>query len=183
MLLKNRILIILFILSIFLINCYKEKKTNRNNFLLLSSSFNSKNILKKKHLGRDLNGSNISIDLKWENPPLNTKFFALIMFDNNPFSNKFIYWAILNIPNNINNIKKNSSLVKMPINCIELNNFYGYKGYGGPNFENSEIVVELFAINNKITEINEIEFYTYQDIINIIEKYIIAKTSITGRIK
>ncbi len=173
-------LIILFLLFI-LFNCDKEKNENKNIFFISSSSFDKKGFLKKKHLGRNLNGNNISIDLNWKMPPLNTKYFAVIMFDNNIFSNKFIYWAILNIPSNINHIKENSSLLKMP-NCIELNNSYGYKGYAGPVI-NSEIIIELFALNDKISEINEFAFYTYQELTNIIEKYTISKASFIGRIK
>lgn len=105
-----------------------------NKFTLTSKSFEDGKAIPTKHATTGVTGGkNISIPLRWENAPQGTKSFAISIIDLHPIANNWVHWFVINIPPNISSIEEGASKTeKMPKGCKELNNTFGWLGYGGP---------------------------------------------------
>ncbi len=80
-------------------------------------------------------GGNTSPHLSWSNPPEGTKSFALMVFDRDaPTGSGWWHWQVVNIPANITELSTGagaSDNSKMPTGSAQIENDYGYKGFGG----------------------------------------------------
>ncbi|MCD8025209.1 MAG: YbhB/YbcL family Raf kinase inhibitor-like protein [Candidatus Gastranaerophilales bacterium] len=75
-------------------------------------------------------GKNISPDLKWENAPLNTKEFALIVHDPDaPVPNGWYHWIVLKIPATVTSFSKGIK-ISSPMREAKTS-FTDVFGYGG----------------------------------------------------
>lgn len=72
---------------------------------LFSKSFNDGDHIPRKYTGQ---GEDINPHLHWENPPKNTKSYALIVDDPDAPSGTFTHWLVKNIPETCKEIKENS---------------------------------------------------------------------------
>lgn len=121
------------LLSILLVSNFLSGQEQRKTFSLISKSFKNNGRMPAVLATEKVKGGkNISPALKWENAPEGTKSFALICIDMNPIARRWIHWMVVNIPVNVNSIAANASSDKMPAGCVELENSYGYEGWGGP---------------------------------------------------
>ncbi len=77
-------------------------------------------------------GQNISPSLSWSSPPRGTKSLALLCLDLHPVARRWIHWLAINLPGNVNHLPRNASGRAMPAGCRELNNSFGFPGWGGP---------------------------------------------------
>jgi phosphatidylethanolamine-binding protein (PEBP) family uncharacterized protein len=76
------------------------------NLFFESYSFNSGDTIPVKFVCKKiLGGKNISIPIEWSGAPSGTKSFAIFMYDLNPVARNFVHWSVINIPNNINQLK------------------------------------------------------------------------------
>lgn len=102
------------------------------NFKITTNAFKNGDVLPMEQVlnAHGCTGGNISPDLKWENPPVNTKEFALIVHDPDaPVLNGWYHWIVLNIPSNILSFKKG---IKIEAPMKETGtSFTDVKGYGG----------------------------------------------------
>jgi len=105
-----------------------------DRFVLTSPAFEDGKAIPTKYAHRGVTGGqNISIPLRWMNPPDGTKSFALALIDLHPIANKWVHWLVINIPPDTYEIVEGASMTgKMPAGCTELINSFGEKGYGGP---------------------------------------------------
>ena len=90
----------------------------------MSNDFKHNEKMDKKFSFR---ADNISPHLKWEDPPSQTKSFALSCNDPDAPVGDWIHWLVFNISADINEIPQGG-----PIPGIEVKNDYGKVGYGGP---------------------------------------------------
>ena len=104
------------------------------NFIVHDFSNNS-NMINKKYICKNHNGSNISPKISWNNIK-NTKSYALILEDPDAPSGNFIHWYIPYISPEINQIdslnnksNKNNFITGRIIQC---KNSLGEIGYHGP---------------------------------------------------
>ena len=85
----------------------------------------------------DCGGSNISPQLSWINPPLDTRSFAITMFDKDaPVDGGFWHWLMFDIPANVTELPAdagNTFQRLAPASVVQSINDYGKHGYGGPN--------------------------------------------------
>ncbi len=124
-------------------------------------------------------GKNVSPELSWVNPPLNTKSFALVCHDPDaPRQNGWYHWLVVNIPNNINSISGNGKIK----GSLETVTDFGTAGFGGAcppvghgihhyNFTIYALDVEKLDVKED-TKPTEVE--------KIIKSHAIAKSTITG---
>ena len=171
----QKIVSILF--RLFILTNFLEAK----DFTLKSSDL--KNWLSYEQVYDKCGGKNISPSLKWENPPKNTKSFAITMYDPDaPTSHGWWHWIVINIPADINQIAKNASSSKnLPKGAIELKNDYGFVGYGGacpPKGKPHRYITTIYALDTKISNNISIE-----KVINKIKKHTIDKSSIMSLYK
>jgi Raf kinase inhibitor-like YbhB/YbcL family protein len=107
---------------------------NTNKFKLSSSAFGNGKVMPSKFATTSVTGgNNFSVPLQWENPPAGTKYFAVTIVDLHPIANNWVHWIVINIPADALSIEDGASNSnKMPAGSKELQNTYGYVGYGGP---------------------------------------------------
>ena len=133
---------------------------NNNKFKLSSSAFeNGKGIPSKFATTSVTGGNNLSVPLRWENPPAGTKFFIVTIVDLHPIANNWIHWIVINIPQDAMSMEEGASNSnKMPEGSKELNNTYGYVGYGGPQPPKSsgphKYEITIYALNVEKLELD-----------------------------
>ena len=78
-------------------------------------------------------GQNVSIPYEWHDAPGATKSFALILVDSAPMARGWVHWAVVNIPASATDVAEGASGTDaMPHGATELDNTFGFAGYGGP---------------------------------------------------
>ncbi|WP_230845998.1 YbhB/YbcL family Raf kinase inhibitor-like protein, partial [Propionibacterium freudenreichii] len=76
-------------------------------------------------------GRNILPQLGWDEVPAEAKSLALTCWDPDaPLEGGFWHWLALDIPVSTTGTVQGTPL---PAGSVELQNDYGYRGYGGPN--------------------------------------------------
>ena len=76
----------------------------------------------------DTKGSNLSPQLSWNIPPINTKSFAIICHDPDaPKENGWYHWLVVNIPTNVKSIAQGEKIS----NALETITDFKTTGYGG----------------------------------------------------
>ncbi|MFC1877221.1 YbhB/YbcL family Raf kinase inhibitor-like protein [Thermodesulfobacteriota bacterium] len=100
---------------------------------LLSTEFNDGDGVPTKFT---CEGDDVSPPLKWTNPPLDTKSFAIILEDPEDATapgGVFTHWTIFNIPSDTMELAENfSAKGKVPKGAKEGKNDFEKIGYGGP---------------------------------------------------
>ncbi|MFT8394479.1 YbhB/YbcL family Raf kinase inhibitor-like protein [Propionibacterium sp.] len=89
-------------------------------------------------------GKNVLPQLSWSGVPRNAKSLALTVWDPDaPREGGYWHWLALDIPPETTEVPHGGSL---PEGCRELDNDYGYKGYGGPCPPHDETHRYIFII-------------------------------------
>ncbi len=105
----------------------EDKERTYQNFLLKSPSF---------ALGGDIprlftcDGKDISPPLHWENPPLGTQSYVLILHDPDAMGGSWIHWIMINIPGAMSRLTQQVNAAS--INAKLAVNSWGEQSYGGP---------------------------------------------------
>lgn len=149
-------------LILMIITLFWSLPMNNSKFKVTSKAFEDGKVIPTKYATTGVTGGkNISLPLSWENAPKDTKSFAISIIDLHPIANNWIHWLVINIPPNINTIEEGiSKTTKMPKGCKELNNSFGWIGYGGPQPPKGsgphkyEITVYALNVNNLDLEIH-----------------------------
>jgi len=79
-------------------------------------------------------GKNISPQLRWENPPADTKSFAVTVYDPDaPTGSGWWHWVMFDISASTRTVRSNSGADKTaaPTGSIQSTNSFGGKGFGG----------------------------------------------------
>lgn len=126
---------------------------DNNKFKLLSTAFENGKVIPSKFATTSVTGGkNLSIPLKIENAPAGTKSFALTIIDLHPIANNWVHWMVINIPPDTKQIVEGvSGTNKMPNGALEIDNTFGWDGYGGPQPPKGsgphKYEVTLYALN------------------------------------
>jgi Raf kinase inhibitor-like YbhB/YbcL family protein len=126
---------------------------NSNKFVLYSDAFTHTNFIPEKYTG---DGENINPPLKWENPPLNTKSYALIVDDPDAPHGTFTHWLVKDIHKDQSEIKENSCQGN------EISSSWKVKKWKGPQPPSGthRYFFKLYALNEeKMKAENLIDFY------------------------
>lgn len=108
-----------------------------NNFRLWSSEFSDNGVLTKDHEFNSFggNGKNLSPEIEWNNPPVDTKSFALTVYDPDaPTGSGFWHWVLLNISSDVRKLEQNAGDLAnklAPSGALQILNDYGFQGFGG----------------------------------------------------
>jgi Raf kinase inhibitor-like YbhB/YbcL family protein len=80
-------------------------------------------------------GKNISPEISWQNPPKDTKSFAITAYDPDaPTGSGWWHWVVYNIPGNVNNVVENAGLADntlLPAGSVQGRTDFGTAAYGG----------------------------------------------------
>jgi Raf kinase inhibitor-like YbhB/YbcL family protein len=109
---------------------------NAQTFTLKSKEIGGQATAQQLFNGFGCAGANVSPQLYWENPPVDTKSFAITIYDEDaPTGSGWWHWLVFNIDNNVTELKSNSGNLKSglaPQGAIQSKTDFGVSGYGGP---------------------------------------------------
>ncbi|MDK9353603.1 YbhB/YbcL family Raf kinase inhibitor-like protein [Propionibacterium freudenreichii] len=89
-------------------------------------------------------GRNILPQLGWDEVPAEAKSLALTCWDPDaPLEGGFWHWLALDIPVSTTGTVQGTPL---PAGSVELQNDYGYRGYGGPNPPHGQVHRYIFTV-------------------------------------
>ncbi len=149
---------------------------------LESSSFQDGGKIPLKYVMPGAGGENVSPELHWENLPEGTKSLAILMEDPHPVAKHWVHWAVIDIPPTVRSIPEGASPDKMPKGCLELQNSYGFKGYGGPQpppgTGDHPYVFTLYALD--VSEVHVSGKVTVQSFEQALSGHVLAKAQMTG---
>ena len=128
-------------------------------------------------------GKNISPGFAWEDPPVNTKSFALSIVDPHPVAKNWVHWFVIDIPFRERKFPEGASRApELPKGCKELKNTYNEMGYGGPEPPRGSgihpYVATLYALN--VASLDLKPDTTLGEFIRAINDRLVAEASMTG---
>jgi len=144
-----------------------------SKFKILSSAFHHSEMIPKKYTP---DGEDVNPPLNWENPPAETKSFALIVDDPDAPHGVFTHWMIKDISKNIREIKENSAILPGK----EITNSWKIKKWKGPQPPTGthRYFFKIFALNTEHIKANNLtEFYEEVQLHKIAEAQIMGKYS------
>jgi len=108
----------------------KAQIKGEENMKITSSGFENEGMIPDKYT---CDGENISPPLEWNNPPDDTKSFALICDDPDAPMGTWVHWVVYDIPASISKLQENTPPEKRLVNGGKqgTNDFHKI-GYGGP---------------------------------------------------
>lgn len=121
-------------------------------------------------------GEDISPHLSWENPPNETKSFALSVTDPDAPGGEFIHWLVSDIPKDI----RSFDVGRLPDAARQVTNDFGKNEYGGPcpPYGTHRYIFTLYALDTeRLEKINKKNFFRE------IEKHTIEKAQLKGLYK
>lgn len=149
---------------------------------LYSPAFPDRGKIPLQYVMPGAGGKNISPPLKWEGVPEGTKSLVLVCVDVHPIARNWIHWVVINIPPQVSEFKEGASLKEIKSPAKELENTYGFKGWGGPQpppgTGDHPYVFKLFALN--VPEIKLSQRPTYEEILKAVKPHLIAEAEFTG---
>lgn len=103
------------------------------NFTLKSDDLQGQLNIDQVFKGFGCSGKNISPELEWSGEPIDTKSFAITMYDPDaPTGSGWWHWVVYDIPKNIHSLKSNASAAQLlPSGALEGITDYKTKGFGG----------------------------------------------------
>ena len=156
-------------------------KVEANSFKLTSNELTHQGTLPNAQVlnAHGCTGGNVSPQLSWNTPPINTKSFAIICHDPDaPKQNGWYHWLVLNIPTNIRAIPQGGYID----GSLETITDFKTTGYGGAcppvghgihhyNFTIYALDVEKLNID-KNTDPVKVE--------KLVQEHTLVKSTITG---
>lgn len=116
-----------------------------------SAAFEDKRNIPTQYVMPGAGGRNVSVPLRWSDPPEGTRSLALSIVDPHPVANNWVHWLVINIPPDVTSLEEGASGKKMPKGAVELKNSFGKTGYGGPQpppgSGDHPYVVTLYALD------------------------------------
>ena len=153
-------------------------------FTLECLSYNDKEAIPTKHCHTSVvGGRNVSPAFKWNNPPINSKSFALSIIDPHPVANNWVHWFLINIPFRERTLVEGASRSKsLPAGAKDLINSFDEIGYGGPapprGSGQHPYVATVYALNVESLKLGVST--TLKNFLNTIEGKVIEEASMTG---
>jgi Raf kinase inhibitor-like YbhB/YbcL family protein len=140
-----------FLILLMSINLYFILNTSvfANTLLLDSSSIASMSKLDTLYT---CDGTNISPELEWKNPPKKTVSFAIILSDPDATQGTFYHWILFNLPKTTT--KLNENINKFPVGAQIAKNSWGNKKYQGPcppKGSEHRYIISLYALNTTLS--------------------------------
>ena len=136
---------------------------------LTSSAFQHEQEIPSKYTCQ---GEDINPQLQWEDPPAETKSFALIFDDPDAPGGTWIHWLVKDIPKETKEIPENSIPGK------EVTNSFGKPGHGGPCPPDGRhrYFFKLYALDTETLEASDATSFYEQ-----VEQHKIAEAVLMGK--
>ncbi|HUI64353.1 MAG TPA: YbhB/YbcL family Raf kinase inhibitor-like protein [Bacteroidota bacterium] len=153
-------------------------------FTLSCTSYSDKGHIPTRYAHRSVSGGeNISPGFTWNDPPGNTKSFALSIVDPHPVANNWVHWFIIDIPFRDRKLAEGASRThSISSEAKELLNTYNELGYGGPAPPKGSgahpYVATIYALNAASLALKKETLLT--QFLRALEGKVIAQAQVTG---
>ncbi|MCH2546248.1 MAG: YbhB/YbcL family Raf kinase inhibitor-like protein [Alphaproteobacteria bacterium] len=128
-----------------------------NPFKVSSPDYNADEPIAALHLfnGFGCEGENISPALSWHGAPIETKSYAVTIYDPDaPTGSGWWHWVVYNIPANVTSLEMAASSTGLPEGAVQVRNDYSEHAYGGPcppvGDEPHRYIVTVHALNAEV---------------------------------
>ncbi len=149
---------------------------------LTSSAFKDGDRIPIKYVMPGAGGENVSPPLSWQGAPKGTKSFVLLCVDPHPIARNWVHWMVINIPAEVDHLPEGASRRNMPPGSKELQNSFGFVGYGGPQpppgTGEHPYVFTIYALD--IDHLDLPEATSLGALEKAMAGHILAKASLTG---
>lgn len=152
-------------------------------FTLSSTAFQNNQMIPLAHACA-LRGGNTSPELRWKNPPKDTKSFALAIVDVDAPNGHFVHWLLFNIPAKTDHLSEGIDRdEQLPDGSRQGINHFEQVGYDGPCPPPEKLhryIFTLYALDSMLNldpRIDQDEFNS------AIQGHVIGKASLTGLFK
>lgn len=129
-------------------------------------------------------GADVSPSLRWSNLPTGTKSIALTCVDKHSLARNWVHWMIVNIPIDVESIKEGATRQKMPAGAVELENSFGYAGWGGPQPPKGSgrhyYIFTVYALDLDSIDLKDKRRLAEDDLKSIMENHILGKADFMG---
>ena len=151
-------------------------------FTLKSSAFENNGLMPEKYT---IDGGKVSPPLEWENPPADTKSFALVVLDLDvpeQLGGFFLHWAVYDIPGQVREFQEGQN----PPGSSHLPNTYAhwrmpdFANYGPPWPPDSAHRYEFTLYALDIASLSLSPNTTYQAFIGAIRAFTIESATLIG---
>jgi hypothetical protein len=153
-------------------------------FALTCHSYKDQETIPMKYVHKSVvGGQNVSPAFSWNDPPTNTKSFALSIVDPHPVANNWVHWFVVNIPFRERKLVEGASRTNsLPAGAKELMSSYNELGYGGPappkGSGSHPYVATIYALNVESLDLGVNT--TLRQFQKAIEGKVIAEATMTG---
>lgn len=149
-----------------------------SNFTLSSPAFEDRSMIPADFT---CSGQNVSPEISWANPPMNTRSFALVLIDlSAPSGKEIVHWLVYNIAGESEQLVQHQIKSEMlPNNSMQGINYLGNVGYDGPCpplGEKHTYVFTLYALD-ALLDIGPKR--TYADLQKAMAGHILGKASLS----
>ena len=149
-------------------------------FRILSKAFNDGQSIPDLYSNTHI-GKNISPPLNWENPPEQTKYFAIIVEDvDAPIVGTVSHWVLYNIPSEKRELQEGVPRQEsFPDGTIQGKNFFRQNTYMGPSppFGTHRYYFKIFALDAKLKPNPKM---TRKKLIKAIGQHILGRAQLMG---
>ena len=142
-----------------------------------STAFSAGQAIPKKFT---CDGPDVSLQLKWDDPPANTQAFALIMDDPDAPAGTWVHWVVLNIPPETRELKSApGGKIDIP-GAIQGKNDFKKLGYGGPAPPSGTHHYHFKLAALDVEELSHAPTMPAADIWKAAEKHMLGQTELVG---
>ncbi len=149
---------------------------------LTSSAFSDGGTIPKKYVMVEIGGQNVSLPFALSNIPEGTLSLALSIVDTHPIASNWVHWLVVNLPEDTTSLAEGASGSAMPAGSTELQNSYGFVGYGGPQpptgSGDHSYVCTVYAL--KVEKVSISSTTTLSAFNSALQGKILAQVQITG---
>lgn len=109
---------------------FAQEKGGARSLQISSAVFSAGETIPKKFT---CDGPDVSLQLKWNDPPANTQSFALIMDDPDAPGGTWVHWVLYDLPANTRELAEGvAKQEQLSSGARQGRNDFGKTGYGGP---------------------------------------------------
>lgn len=152
-------------LIVFFVSCSVNQAYSRSSFALSSNDISSGSKILKKHVfnGFGCDGENVSPQISWRNAPVETKSFAVTVYDPDaPTGSGWWHWLVVNIPTKYKELPSNfgaDNKFMIQDGILQIRNDFGIYNFGGPcppkNTKAHNYVFTVYALKAEKLELSE----------------------------
>lgn len=154
----------------------KVEKRLEKQFVLTSPAFVEQGEIPVMYA---CDGQDVSPPLRWNNPPLGTQSYALIMHDPDALGGAWTHWIVFNIPVEKNHLTQRVDVTSM--GAMEGTNSWREIKYSGPcpPLKQHRYVYTLYALNvDKLPLSNDAR---RKDVLTAMKGHILGKALLVGK--